>query len=109
MIRPLDLKHKGEPLVESDSIPQLYKDACFYLGKKFEYATDEEYKNWLIERRDNGYMEKDILKLEDDVYRGEFRYLIKVFDRLPPYISSIISDLLAINGLIEIKKFRGDG
>lgn len=99
MIRPLDLK-KGEVfLIEDEDTSQLIKDAIFYLGKKFENSSDSDFKSWLEDKRENGYMEKAILELRDDIYRGDFQYLIPKVDRLPAFVSSVVDYLLHVNNM----------
>lgn len=106
MIRALDLKFGGGKLLESEKVPDLLKDAAFYLGKKFEKTSDSDFKKWLVERQQKGYMEKDIQGLEKDIWQGDFGYLIPVYEKLPNYVSEVVDMLLKENGMLKQEKGR---
>ena len=105
MKRPLDLRFEGELILESEKAPELLKTAAFYLSKKFENSTDEELKSWLEKVRDNGFMESDEKLMQEDVYRGDYVYLLPVIKKLPPFISLVADQLIEENSM-DIHKGR---
>jgi len=101
VVRPIDLKFSGEPMLESEKAPQLLKQATFYVSEKTSEMSDEAFINWVKGKRDNGILEREINELKDDVWRGEFGYLAKTVDRLPTYIFDVVESLVIANNLVK--------
>lgn len=101
MIRVLDLvDSKKVLLLDSEDVESLMKEAVFYLDKKTNHLTDEQFMEWLIDKMNNGSFNfEDKMKLESDLWSPEFAFLTKKVVKIGAYISMLIDGLVEANGL----------
>lgn len=99
--RILDLKDSsGEFLLDSENVDSIMKEAVYYLDKKTNDLTDEQFMEWLIDKMNNGSFNfEDKMKLESDLWSPEFAFLTKKVLKIGAYISMLIDNLVEANGL----------
>lgn len=98
MVRVLDLKRNGVSLLELEE-PSLglIKEATFYLAKKTEQMSDEEFGVWLQKINKEGWLNERNQELYRDVFSGDFRFLQKDVEELKGFISIVLGYLFESN------------
>ncbi len=102
VIRVLDLKTKeGIYLLDTEEDNLHLKEACFYLDKKTNQMSDEEFIEWIKLKMKTGiYMNENRFELKEDIYQ-RFPFLIKIFEAnyLVPAMDLVLAMLIDANGL----------
>ena len=100
-VRPLELKYDdGTLIIEAETDVGHYNAAIFYLQKKTEDLSDDEFIVWLKNKQAKGSCDVgERMELEDDVFGKEFAGLQKQFKYLPTAVYCFINFLVDANGL----------
>jgi len=103
VIRVMDLKAVDDSyMFEREEDPMHIKEAMFYLFKKTEEMTDEEYYDWLCSKSNNGVFSNDeLMALDSDVCSPSFSFLNNIYkeNKLLPAINLVIILLCEVNGI----------
>ena len=105
--RILELRDsKGVLFLDSETVEEEMKEAIFYLDKKTEHLSDEEFIFWVLDKAANGsFGYEDQITLKQDVYTPEFAFMSKNILKLGVCISLIIDNLVEANDLLgKLKK-----
>jgi len=103
IVRILQLKDKdGILILNWEDDPLFVKYAAYYLDKKTDSLTDEEFLDWVKDKAKNGiFMMEDKLQFEHDMFTNEFSFLRKEMNRIPAAMGTVLGMLVDANRLIE--------
>ena len=101
--RILELKDStGVLFLDSKDTEELMKEAVFYLDKKTQHLTDEQFITWVKDKAKNGsFGYEDQITLKNDIYTPEFAFMSKEVVKLGVCISMIIDNLVEVNNLLK--------
>lgn len=99
MKRFLEIEVDGKPILgsENESIDN-YKSAAFYLNEVTKSLSDEEFKQWLIERIGIGFNDQDIKELQSKYKHPVLRNFLQIM-YFPVFCTSMINSCITLNGL----------
>lgn len=95
-----ELTIQGEHIFDMEQDDLHLKEAAFYLDKKTEDLSDEQFLAFVKRRMTDGsFNGSDLIILQNDLFGGEFPFLQKLIDKLPASISIVIDYAIDANGL----------
>lgn len=110
IVRILQLKDKdGALILNWEEDPLCVKYAAYYLDKKTDSLTDEEFLDWIRDKAKNGiFMGNDKYTFEADMFTDEFSFLRKHMDKIPTAMGTVLGMLVSANKSIgsEYKGYK---
>jgi len=99
IVRPLDLKSKdGVLILDWEDNPSNVKEGVYYINKKTQALSDENFLKWLEEKTNITKSE-----LKKDLFTKEFAFLQKLESKLIFGIALVVDYLFEANGLKKEK------
>lgn len=99
MISVLDLKwNNGNKVVlEDPTAPLSYKNAVFYISKKFELLSEDQIKQELLEYKNKGLVNERYDNMMEDI---RLNYQVFNDGETIKQIPNVLDKLLLVNGFI---------
>lgn len=100
MISVLDLKwnNGNKVALEDPNAPLSYKNAVFYISKKFELLSEDQIKQELLEHKNKGFVNERYDNMMEDI---RLNYQVFNDGETIKQISNVLDKLLLVNGFIK--------